>query len=205
MNKNDEKKTGHYNSERKGFETKDGGLIRIAGDDKVRIDIYNGNEREKNNHTRDTINYDTNKGTGKIDFHNEDKTEKSSTDVKCFLTTACMRHMSQNFDNNCQELIVLRWFRDNFVSKEDIDHYYEIAPIIVDTINNFENCDNIYEYIYKNIICACIIAIKNGEYEIAYNIYKNSILALEERFARPLLYQKIVKSLKLGRGYHAKN
>ena len=33
-----------YNSDRKGYETKDGGLIRINGSgDKVRIDVYDGN------------------------------------------------------------------------------------------------------------------------------------------------------------------
>ena len=33
---------GHYNINRKGYETKDGGLIRINGGDRVRIDIYEG-------------------------------------------------------------------------------------------------------------------------------------------------------------------
>ena len=120
-----------YNSDRKGYETKDGGLIRINGGDKVRIDIYEGNEREKGGHTRDTINYDTNTGKGSIDQHNADKSEKSSTDVSCFLTTACMKYFRENFDDNCYELTVLRWFRDNFVSKEDKEHYYEVAPIII--------------------------------------------------------------------------
>ena len=68
-----------YNEERKGYETKDGGLIRISGDDRVRIDIYDGDERVKGGHTRDTINYDTNTGRGRIDSHNADKSEKSST------------------------------------------------------------------------------------------------------------------------------
>lgn len=74
-----------YNSDRKGYETKDGGLIRINGDDKVRIDIYEGNEREK------------------------------------------------------------------------------------------------------------------GDYDFAYNRYKNSVLILEEQFARPALEQRLVKVLKLSR------
>ena len=60
-------KQGKYNSERKGFETKDGGLIRIHGNDNVRIDIYKGNERKDGEHTRDTIRYDTKTGKGKID------------------------------------------------------------------------------------------------------------------------------------------
>ena len=108
-----------YNEDRKGFETIDGGLIRINGDDTVRIDIYDGDEREKGGHTRDTINFDTNTGEGTIDYHNEDKSESSSVDVKCYLTTACMKHFQENFDDDCYELRVLRWFRDNFVSPEE--------------------------------------------------------------------------------------
>lgn len=57
------------------------------------------------------------------------------TDVKCYLTSACMKYLQGNFDDNCYELAVLRWFRDIFVSKEDIEHYYEVVPIIVETIN----------------------------------------------------------------------
>lgn len=186
-----------YNSNRKGYETKDGGLIRINGDDKIRIDIYEGNEREKGGHIRDTINYDTNTGKGSIDQHNADKSEKSSTDVSCFLTTACMKRLQQNFDDNCYELAVLRWFRDNYVAEEDIKHYYEIAPIIVGAINREEKADLIYDYIYDNIIDYCVKQIEHGNYIQAYSRYKNSVLALEVQFAR--LEQSSIKSLKLGK------
>lgn len=190
---------GHYNSDRKGYETKDGWLIRINGDDKIRIDIYEGNEREKNGHTRDTINYDTNTGKGSIDTHNADKSEKTSDDVSCFLTTACMRHFRKTFDDNCYELTVLRWFRDNFVSKEDIKYYYEVAPIIVDIINKEKEAGVIYDYIYDNIVDYCVEQIERGNYSGAYSRYKNSVLVLEENFAKPILRQRLVKSLKLVR------
>jgi len=122
-----------YNKDRKGWETKDGGLIRVNGSgEKVRIDVYEGNERASGGHTRDSIHYDTSSGKGKIDSHNADKSSKSSTDTSCYLTTACMKHFLDDFDDNCYELTVFRWFRDNFVSKEDIEHYYNIAPKIVD-------------------------------------------------------------------------
>lgn len=186
-----------YNNDRKGYETKDGGLIRIHGDESVRIDIYDGDEREKGGHTRDTITYDTNTGIGRIDSHNEDKSDKSSNDISCFLTTACMKHMLENFDDNCEELITLRWFRDHFVSKEDIDYYYKVAPIIIEAINSIEDNASIYNYIYQNVVSACVEAIKNGNYEFAYHRYKNSVLILEEQFTRPILKQRFVKALKL--------
>ena len=180
-----------YNEDRKGYETKDGGLIRINGGDKVRIDIYEGNEREKGGHTRDTINYDTNTGKGSIDQHNEDKSEKSSTDISCYLTTACMRYFQEFFDDNCYELQVLRWFRDSFVSKQDIKHYYEIAPKIVEAINCEEQSDIIYNYIYENIVDYCVEQIEARNYADAYNRYKNSVLVFEEYYVK----QKLVLNL----------
>lgn len=187
-----------YNSDRKGYETEDGGLIRIGGEEKVRIDIYIGDEREKGGHTRDTINFDTNTGTGSIDQHNEDKSEKSSTDISCFLTSACMKYFQGNFDDNCYELRVLRWFRDNFVSKEDIEHYYKVAPIIVEAINREDNSSDIYNYIYDNIVVYCVKQIEAGNYEEAYTRYKNSVLILEEQLVRSVLTQRLVKTIRVG-------
>ena len=114
----------------------------------------------------------------------------------CYLTSACMRCFQENFDDNCYELRVLRWFRDNFVSKEDIEHYYEIAPIIVESINKEEKSDIIYDYIYDNIVDYCIEQIEQGNYDAAYSRYKNSIIALEEQFAKPILQRQFVKTLK---------
>lgn len=171
-----------YNPDRKGLETKDGGLIRINGTgDKVRIDVYDKDER-KPGHTRDSIHYDTKTGKGKVDSHNGDKSEQSSTDIKCYLTTACMQHYADEFDDNCYELFILRWFRDTFITKREIDHYYEIAPIIVEKLNEMPECEQIYNYIYENVIRVCVNAIKHGDFEFAYNRYKNSILSLEEEF-----------------------
>lgn len=119
------------------------------------------------------------------------------TDIKCYLTTACMRYFQNQFDDNCYELSVLRWFRDNFVSKEDIKHYYEVAPIIVESINKEEKSDIIYDYIYDNIVDYCVEQIEQGNYDQAYSRYKNSVLTLEEQFARPALEKRLVKALKL--------
>jgi hypothetical protein len=185
-----------YNSDRKGFETKDGGLIRVNGSgDKVRIDVYDGDERTSN-HSRDSIHYDSNTGSGRIDSHNADKSEKSSTDTSCYLTSACMKHYLGNFDDNCYELKVLRWFRDKFVSQEDIEHYYQTAPIIVEAIDNIPENNVIYNDIYQNVVKICILAIEKKDYELAYKTYRNSILILEERFARKEIQKRLVKIFK---------
>ena len=115
----------------------------------------------------------------------------------CYLTTACMKHLQENFDDNCDELTTLRWFRDNFVTKEDIKHYYEIAPSIVEAINKLDNNSKIYDYIYENIVNACVVAIKKCDYEFAYNRYKSSVLALEEEFVGKEFNNDFSKILKL--------
>lgn len=143
------------------------------------------------------VNINYGKSSWSSTTHGSDKSDTNSCSGSCYLTSACMKHMKDNFDDNCEELTILRWFRDKFVSKEDIEHYYKTAPIIVEAIDEVEENDNIYDYIYDNVVNACVVAIKNGDYDFAYNRYKNSILALEEQFARPKLTDRLVKTLKL--------
>ena len=107
-----------------------------------------------------------------------------------------MKHMKETFDDNCEELTLLRWFRDNFVDREDIEHYYITAPIIVSAINNNEYCNEIYESIYYRVIKECVEAINRGDFDFAYQRYKESILELEELYARPSLEQRLIMTLK---------
>ena len=180
---------GHYTND-------EGVEIRTSTDKygKEHIDIYDSCPAENSDHGSIHINYDSDTGKGTI----VDTTDgdKETTDIQCYLTTSCMRYMSKSFDDNCYELNVLRWFRDNFVSKEDIEHYYEVAPIIVETINKEEKSDVIYNYIYDNIVDYCVEQIEQGNYDKAYNRYKNSVLTLEEQFAKPYLQQRFIKVLK---------
>lgn len=108
-----------------------------------------------------------------------------------------MRFLQDKFDDNCYELSVLRWFRDNFVSEEDIAHYYVTVPVIVDAISKEEKSNIIYDYIYDNVVDYCVKQIENGNYENAYSIYKSSILTFEEQFAKPILTQKLTKTSRL--------
>lgn len=181
---------GHYVND-KGVEIK--GSTSSSG--KAKIDIYDSCPAENENHGSIHINYDEDRGKGTITDTTDG--DKETTDISCFLTTACMKHMLENFDDNCEELITLRWFRDHFVSKEDIDYYYKVAPIIIEAINSIEDNASIYNYIYQNVVSVCVEAIKKGNYEFAYHRYKNSVLILEEQFTRPILKQRFVKALKL--------
>ena len=84
-------------------------------------------------------------------------------------------------------------------TKEDIEHYYKIAPYVVEGISKEEKQDLIYDYIYDNVVDYCVKEIEKGNYEEAYNRYKESVLSLDETFARPVLEQNLVKTVNKGR------
>lgn len=159
----------------------------------TKIDVYTSDPRGP--HDTIHIAVDSDKKSAHIIDTTNGSTEH--TDVKCYLTSACMKYIQEKFDDNCYELKVLRWFRDNFVSKEDIKHYYETAPVIIESINAEKKSDLVYNYIYDNVVDYCVKQIENGNYEEAYNRYKNSILVLEEQFARKNLEERFVKTLRL--------
>ena len=139
---------------------------------------------------------DSNSGRSESNSHENPSTGEVQNNGGCYLTTACMQHFAQQFNDKCYELQLLRWFRNNFVSEEDITHYYETAPIIVDAINQLPNNNVIYSQIYFDIIEYCVKAIEQGQYDIAYKRYKDSILALEEKYARSVLEQRLVRALQ---------
>ena len=62
--------------------------------------------------------------------------------------------------------------------------YYEVAPQIVEGIEAEPKSDIVYDYIFENVVDSCVSAIEEGNYEFAYNRYKNSILALKSQFAK---------------------
>lgn len=115
----------------------------------------------------------------------------------CYLTTACMEHFKTLFEDDCYELRVLRWFRDEYVDKADINHYYKTAPIVVEAINSLPEHNKIYDYIYDNVVYTCVKNIEEGQYNKAYDTYMSNMLTFEEQFAKPLLQSKVVKTLKL--------
>ena len=160
----------------------------------------NGDGGHSHSHWNNKDSYNSGKDSdwsrSESNSHGNPSTGEIQNNGGCYLTTACMAFFQEKFDDECYELRVLRWFRDNFVAKADIEHYYKTAPIIVDAINNTNESDKVYNYIFDNIVDACVSAIENGDYEFAYNRYKNSILSLEETFARPVLEEKLVRSLR---------
>lgn len=185
-------------NERGEYVNDKGVTIKISTDKKGKDHIsFYDKDPSTPNHSAAHINVDSSSKSYSATTHNSDKSQKDSHSGSCYLTSACMKHFQDEFDDNCYELTVLRWFRDNFVSKDDIKHYYEVAPIIVEAINKEEKSGMIYDYIYDNIIDYCVEQIEQGNYEAAYRRYKTSILILEEQFAKPALTNRFIKILKL--------
>lgn len=184
-------------NQNKPYENDKGMNIRVkdfSDGSGAKIDFYSNNPQEDHTSIHMKIDYD-NKSIDIIDNTSGEK-EESHIDIGCFLTTACMRYYKNNFDDNCYELTSLRWFRDNFVSSEDIKHYYTLAPIIVDEINKLDGRDIIYKDIYENVIVSCINYIYNSDYKSVYEVYKKCILELEEKYVRPVLGQRLINVLK---------
>lgn len=163
------------------YKNDEGVYIRVNTDKNGRthVDVYD--DDPKGPHTSTHINIDKDSKDGNIVQKGSDG-EKTTTDISCYLTTACMKHFKSAFDDNCYELTVLRWFRDNFVTNDDVKHYYRVAPSIVMEINNEEHNNLIYDYIYDNVVEYSVTEIENGNYMNAYKRYKESILSLETHY-----------------------
>ena len=178
-----------------GYQHEDGHYSKMTGNDtNSSFSVYDKNPSEPD-HSAIHININTDTGKGSIVEHDADG-ESTKTDISCYLTTACMKKMPKVFDDNCYELTMLRWFRDQFVATSDINYYYQVAPIIVEAIDHMVQSNTVYDEIYHNIIKYCVYKIERGEYQEAYDRYKESILCFAEEYARPYLVQKFVKKIK---------
>jgi len=133
----------------------------------------------KNSKINKLINY-----TSKVTLINSEVNEIFNKDIEiknseedsgpCFITTAVCLSLGKG--DNCYELNTFRSFRDNWLinqpnGKELIEEYYKIAPKIVKAINNLNNSQQIYLFIWKHYLKNCLQLIENQKYEEAKNIY----------------------------------
>ncbi|PWS54315.1 CFI-box-CTERM domain-containing protein [Pseudoalteromonas sp. meg-B1] len=100
-------------------------------------------------------------------------TEKPKSEG-CFLTTACVKHLGLGDD--CLELSTLRDYRDNFIlslsnGKELLEEYYQYSPVIVSKINESNDTEKTYQYIYIEIKVA-VKLIQTSNYHQALLTYK---------------------------------
>ena len=96
----------------------------------------------------------------------------SSTQVGCFLTTACCNYMG--LPDDCEELEVLREFRRR-LPMTLVNEYDRIAPAIVQKIQ--DNKDYL-QYVY-GIVCRCVTALKKCDSITALNLYYDMVNRLK--------------------------
>ena len=177
----DKDKIAYYDEKTKSYVNERGEALKFT---KNSMSIYS--KTPDNPHAG--LHLDYNNDSKQITVTTHDEGGKSSSQTgNCYLTTACMQHYMDKFDDNCYYLDILRWFRDTIVSKEDKKEYYEIAPKVVEKINSMKNFKEIYIEIYYDIIQVCVRLIEYGYYEEAYKIYKDNILNLEKKYVKKLI------------------
>lgn len=168
-------KYGNYINE-KGVTVK----VHTDKNGKDHVDFYDG--PVDGDHAAVHFDIDYENESWHANTHDEGHDNSNNTSGKCYLTTACISHLQDKFDDNCYELTTLRWFRDNYVSTEDIEYYYFISPIILEVIESMPNKVSIYENIYEETIIPALDAISHGDYMLAYDIYKNGVLYLKNKY-----------------------
>jgi Domain of unknown function (DUF4157) len=102
----------------------------------------------------------------------------------CYITTACIQQ--KGLDDNCEELMVLRRFRDTYLIDKNnggelIQMYYKYSPMIVQRIKERDDEEEIFAGLYK-IIRNCVEAIKRGDNEFAYITYCKMVVQFKEEF-----------------------
>lgn len=107
--------------------------------------------------------------------------EAKEKDKGCFLTTACVEHAG--YKDDCYQLEILRKFRDTYLKQLPngealIAEYYELAPKIVEAINESTEKEAILTDMLEQINKA-VSAIKRNENHSALNIYSDMFNSLK--------------------------
>lgn len=102
----------------------------------------------------------------------------------CFITTACIK--AKGLPDDCEELTVLRQFRDGYMSTLDsgsamITEYYQIAPRIVSCISALSNGQQIFVELYDQV-AKSVNLVKAGDNKAAMENYIAIVRELKDRY-----------------------
>lgn len=105
----------------------------------------------------------------------------------CFLTSACTA--ARGLPDDCRELTVLRNFRDNWLKQQPdgvtlIAHYYEVAPKIVEAIDQRDDRGEIWDQVYMDVVLPCMELIQVQRYDDALTLYQKSTIDLEQKYCK---------------------
>lgn len=103
----------------------------------------------------------------------------------CFLTSACVE--AKGLADDCQELTVLRRFRESYLrsipeGQREIAEYYIVAPKIVAEIKKRADAIAIFDSIYEKLVKPCVDMIERGENEDAHKLYRETVKQLQTEY-----------------------
>jgi hypothetical protein len=103
----------------------------------------------------------------------------------CYITTAVCKTLDKSDD--CYELTMFRQFRDSFLLQEEdgariVSEYYELAPEIVNRINQQDNKQDIYEEIWKGHLATCLQNIEDGSNQLCKENYIKMVKNLQKQY-----------------------
>jgi len=101
----------------------------------------------------------------------------------CYITTATMNYL--NKPDDCYELNTFREFRDTWLAeqtdgKELINRYYEIAPKIVNLIDDSPDRETVYNQIWTDYLSKCLYLIETNQYSECKDLYIDMVHYLEK-------------------------
>ncbi|MGI6169487.1 MAG: CFI-box-CTERM domain-containing protein [Christensenellales bacterium] len=84
----------------------------------------------------------------------------------CFITTAACEYAGK--EDDCAELTALRHFRDDWLAVQSdgptlINHYYLLAPLMVEKLQHRDDRDALYNAIWQDYLTPCLQLIERGE------------------------------------------
>ncbi len=105
----------------------------------------------------------------------------------CFVTTAVCGSFGKPDD--CYELSTFRAFRDGWLVKQPdgqslIDKYYDIAPKIVERINQLNNASAIYQSVWTEYLKPCLDFIEHGKFQDCKQLYVRMVDSLQKSFLK---------------------
>lgn len=118
------------------------------------------------------------KGSGK---------DATATKSRCYLTSACVEY--RGLPDDCNELAVLRAFRDGWLSAQPggpalIDEYYRVAPAIVDAIEMTGLQRAIYPRVFS-VVRGCVQSIEARRPSQAMQAYRSLVETLQTLLLEP--------------------
>lgn len=128
-------------------------------------------------------------GSGYYSNFNYGSSTNSSSEKKsssfCYITTAACNYF--NKPDDCYELNILRWYRDNWLvhqsdGQELVGEYYAIAPEIIATIDKRDDKEKIYKEIWEKYIVPCIKLIELTAYNTCKDLYIQMVRELKNKY-----------------------